>query len=186
MILCPAFLAGCPFLMLDDAHLNSVVGYQSSPLIVPKVREASIHAYPLNSNKNNSDKPFVICISTWWEGDRSLTKPKTISFSPPKVKLSLGNKTVMPTGFAVGKCPYPELGNLRQALWFEITDPNSSATAIEVTNGFQDVAFFFDVITPTPNEKFTLELSSIKLDSSEFLIANNIGFEAYYGAIPNR
>lgn len=173
--------------MLEDAHLNSVVGYQSSPLIVPKVHEASIHVYPLNSKINNGDKPFVVCISTWWVGDKALKKPKNISYNPRRVKLSLANNTVLtPTGFAVGKCPYPELGNLKRPLGFEEAKPDSIATAIDVINGFQDVAFFFDVITPTPNENFTLELSSIKLDSSEFPITEEINFEAFYGAIPNR
>ena len=173
--------------MLEDAHLNNEVGYQSSPLVVPKIRGASIHAYPLNSKIYNSDKPFVICISTWWVGDKSQIEPKTISFSPVKVKLSLANKTVLtPTGFAMGKCPYPELGNLKQPLRFEVMHQDSSATAVSTINGFQDVALFFDIITPAPEEKFTLDLSSIKLDSSEFPITDEINFGAYYGTIPHR
>lgn len=176
--------------MLDDAHLNSVVGNQSSPNVVPKIQDAWIHVYPLNSNFDKNNYPFVVCISTWWVSKNRNMQPE-ISYIPAKIKLTLANGTVLtPSGFSYNfhsKCPYPELGNLRQPLVFERLKDTSIATTNDVGSaGYQDVAFSFDIATPKPDEQFTIELNSIKIDSLDFPVNDKVTFKNYYGAIPVR
>lgn len=177
--------------MLDDAHLNSVVGNQSSPNVVPKIQNTWIHVYPLNSNFDKNNYPFVVCISTWWVGKNRKSEPEAISYIPSKIKLTLANGTVLiPFGVSSNfnsRCPYPELGNLRKFLVFEPIKETSIATTKDVgPAGYQDVAFSFDTTTLKPDEQFFIELNSIKLDSLEFPVNHKITFKSYYGAIPNR
>jgi hypothetical protein len=180
--------AGASFALLDGAHADRVIGYQSYPQNVPEIGALRVKVYPINAESRRGQEPFVVCVSTWWTGDQKSEIPKTLSIDPNAAFLRLPDETwVRPSGYAVaGRCPYPEYGSLAYEPDFADVVAGSRATAKRVVSWkFQDVALRFPTATVGSSAQFSLDLAFVEVDGQRHSLAP-VTFKPVYGRVSPR
>jgi len=165
------------------------IGYQSSPVTVPRVGELRLLVFPLNANDRRGIEPFVICLAARWTTGESKEKPQTLSIDAKTISLILPDgSAIKPSGYAVEAiCPYFDLltSSTRTLAYREIDFGQPLAWNLNpsISWGFPDLALRFDVATPGAEQKFSLQLGSLALDGALHNIPI-IAFTSYYGKIP--
>jgi hypothetical protein len=149
---------------------------QSLPRLSPQIGTLRLVAYPLNASARQARRPFVICIvPTIPDGSPVDLQMRMATLDPTRILLTLDNATsVKPSGYALpARCPYPEeRPDVRdtELVFREIDFTQPLVWRRDTTESVSELALRFDLVTPSPNQTFSLDLGLLSLNEEQHVL----------------
>ena len=146
--------------------------YESTPTVLPRIGTLRLAVYPLNATAQLGQKPFVICVVPESpDGSAVTSQMATAALDPARIQLTLPDKTaIKPSGYALAaRCPYPELSESSPSRldFRELDTTRPLIWRRDTTEPVTELAFRFDIATPSPDQKFSFDLGALTLNQRQ-------------------